>query len=176
MNDFKHNYYAGGIGTRTAYLGMLLGLAVLFGYVEAMIPIPVPVPGIKLGLANIVVAAILYIFSWKEAVFITALRVVIIGFLFGNMFSIVYGLSGALLSLLGMTLLKKTGKFGIIGVSALGGVLHNVGQVIMATIAVIGFPWRWYLPVLMLAGLAAGILIGIADGIILPRIHPAGDY
>jgi len=176
MNEFKHNYYAGGIGTKTAYLGMLLGLAVLFGYVEALIPIPVPVPGIKLGLANIVVAAILYIFSWKEAVFITALRVVIIGFLFGNMFSILYGLSGALLSLLGMSLLKRTGKFGIIGVSALGGVLHNVGQVIMAVIAVIGFPWRWYLPVLMLAGLAAGILIGIADGIILPRIHPSGDY
>lgn len=176
MNEFKHNYYAGGIGTKTAYLGMLLGLAVLFGYVEALIPIPVPVPGIKLGVANIVVAAILYIFSWKEAVFITALRVVIIGFLFGNMFSILYGLSGALLSLLGMSLLKRTGKFGIIGVSALGGVLHNVGQVIMAVIAVIGFPWRWYLPVLMLAGLAAGILIGIADGIILPRIHPSGDY
>ena len=172
MNDFKHNYYAGGVGTRTAYLGMLLGLAVLFGYVEAMIPIPVPVPGIKLGLANIVVAAILYIFSWKEAVFITALRVVIIGFLFGNMFSIAYGLPGALFSLLVMAILKRTDIFSIVGVSAAGGTVHNIAQTVVAFFIVKGFPVNWYLPFLMIAGLIAGTLIGLADALIIPRIYP----
>ena len=102
--------------------------------------------------------------------------VLIIGFLFGNMFSIVYSMSGAAASLIAMALLKRTRAFGIIGVSALGGVVHNVAQVIAAVLILEGFPWRWYLPVLMLAGLAAGILVGLADRIVLPRIYAEGDY
>ena len=166
--------YNGGVGSRTAYLGLFMALAIIFGYIESLIPVPVPVPGMKLGLTNLVIATILYLYSWREAIVISALRVVVLGFLFGNMFSIVYGLSGAVLSLIVMALLKKTGLFSVVGVSCGGGVAHNTGQVIAATFLVTGFPWRWYLPILMIAGLIAGLLIGIADAIILPRISRIG--
>ena len=162
-----------GKSVKTAYLGLLLALAVIFGYIEALIPVPVPIPGIKLGLANLVIAAVLYFYGPFEAMTVTVL---IIGFLFGNMFSIIYSMSGAAASLIAMALLKRTRAFGIIGVSALGGVVHNVAQVSAAVLILEGFPWRWYLPVLMLAGLAAGILVGLADRIVLPRIYAEGDY
>ena len=165
-----------GKSMKTAYLGLLLALAVICGYIEALIPVPVPVPGMKLGLANLVIAAVLYLYGPVEAITVSLLRVLIIGFLFGNMFSIVYGMSGAAASLISMALLKRTRAFGIIGVSALGGVVHNVAQVIAAVLILQGFPWRWYLPVLMLAGLAAGILVGLADRIVLPRIYAEGAY
>ena len=165
-----------GKSMKTAYMGLLLALAVICGYIEALIPVPVPVPGMKLGLANLVIAAVLYLYGPVEAITVSLLRVLIIGFLFGNMFSIVYGMSGAAASLISMALLKRTRAFGIIGVSALGGVVHNVAQVIAAVLILQGFPWRWYLPVLMLAGLAAGILVGLADRIVLPRIYAEGDY
>ena len=165
-----------GKSVKTAYLGLLLALAVICGYIEALIPVPVPVPGMKLGLANLVIAAVLYLYGPVEAITVSLLRVLIIGFLFGNMFSIVYSMSGAAASLISMALLKRTRAFGIIGVSALGGVVHNVAQVIAAVLILQGFPWRWYLPVLMLAGLAAGILVGLVDRIVLPRIYAEGDY
>lgn len=155
-------------------MGIFLALAVIFGYVESLIPIPIPVPGVKLGLANLVVTAMLYVYPLRAAFLITVLRVLIIGFLFGNLFSIMYGLCGAVLSLCVMALAKKTNKFRIIGVSALGGVAHNVGQCLLAYLTVRGFPVRWYLPFLMLAGLAAGILIGVADTLIIPRLHRFG--
>ena len=170
MGKNKLPAYNGGIASRTAYLGLFMALAIIFGYIESLIPAPVPVPGMKLGLTNLVVAAILYLYSWREAIVISALRVVVLGFLFGNMFSIVYGLSGAVLSLAVMAVLKATDKFSVVGVSCGGGVAHNTAQVIMATIMVTGFPWNWYLPILMIAGLIAGFLIGIADAIIIPRI------
>ena len=157
---------------RIATSGLLLALAVLFGYVEAIIPVPMPVPGMKLGLANIVIVTILYLAGWKEAIVISALRVLIIGALFGNLFSITYGLAGTALSILGMALVKRTGKFSVISVSALGGVLHNCGQILVATIVVIGFPWKWYLPVLMLAGLGAGVVTGFLNQLIIPRVRP----
>ena len=158
----------------TAYLGIFLALAVIFGYVEALIPVPVPVPGIKLGLTNLVITAILYVYGYREALVITALRVFIIGFLFGNLFSIAYGLTGAVLSLTVMALMKRTGLFGVIGVSAAGGVSHNIAQVMTAYFMVTGFPVRWYMPILMLAGVGAGILTGIADVMIIPRLHRFG--
>ena len=158
------------IARKVAVSGLLLALAVLFGYVEAIIPGPMPVPGMKLGLANIVIVTILYLAGWKEAIVISALRVLIIGFLFGNLFSISYGLAGTAFSILGMALVRKTGRFSVVSVSALGGVLHNCGQILVATLVVIGFPWKWYLPVLMLAGLGAGIVTGFLNRLIIPRV------
>ena len=158
------------IARKVAASGLLLALAVLFGYVEAVIPVPMPVPGMKLGLANIVIVTILYLAGWKEAIVISALRVLIIGFLFGNLFSISYGLAGTALSILGMALVRKTRRFSVVSVSALGGVLHNCGQILVATLVVIGFPWKWYLPVLMLAGLGAGIVTGFLNRLIVPRV------
>ena len=155
---------------KIAEFGLLLALAVLFGYVEALIPIPLPVPGMKLGLANIVIVTVLYLSGWKITIIISALRVVIVGLLFGNLFSITYGLAGTALSILGMTLLRRTKRFSVLSVSALGGVLHNCGQILIATLVVIGFPWQWYLPILMLAGLAAGTITGYLHSLLLPRV------
>jgi heptaprenyl diphosphate synthase len=164
---------------RIAYLGISVALALILSFIEARLSFFIPIYGaygIKVGLANLVIAAVLYFYGPFEAMTVTVLRVLIIGFLFGNMFSIVYSMSGAAASLIAMALLKRTRAFGIIGVSALGGVVHNVAQVIAAVLILEGFPWRWYLPVLMLAGLAAGILVGLADRIVLPRIYAEGDY
>ncbi len=155
---------------KAAYLGLFLALAILFGYVEAMLPNPMPVPGMKLGLANLVIVGILYIVGPGTALMISAARVIILGFLFGNLYSILYGLAGSCLSLLGMALLKKTGAFSVIGVSALGGTLHEIAQCLVASVMVLGFPWKWYLPILMLAGLISGTVIGIANRILLPRM------
>lgn len=174
MNRTDHNSDSPRTSLPIAYLGIFLTLAVIFGYVEALIPVPVPVPGIKLGLTNLVITAVLYVYGYRYALIISSVRVVIIGFLFGNLFSILYGLAGAVLSLTAMALLKKTGKFKVIGISALGGVMHNVGQVLMAAAVVTCFPVKWYLPILMVAGLGAGILTGFADALIIPRIHRFG--
>ena len=170
MNEIKHPPYRGGTATKTAYLGLFLALAILMGYIEAIIPVQMPLPGMKLGLPNLVIAAILYMYSWKEAIVISALRVVVIGLLFGNMFSIAYGLAGAVLSLMVMAILKRTDIFGVVGVSAAGGTAHNIAQTAVAFLIVKGFPVRMYLPLLMIAGLIAGTLIGIADALIIPRI------
>lgn len=175
MNVIKRPPYRGGTATKTAYLGLFLALAILMGYIEAIIPVQMPLPGMKLGLPNLVIAAILYIYSWKEAVIISALRVVVIGFMFGNMFSIAYGLPGAVFSLLVMAILKRTDIFSIVGVSAAGGTAHNIAQTVVAFFIVKGFPVNWYLPILMIAGLIAGTLIGFADALIIPRIYPLAN-
>lgn len=167
--------YRGGTATKTAYLGLFLALAILMGYVEAIIPIQMPMPGMKLGLPNLVIAAILYIYSWREAVIISMLRVIVIGFLFGNMFSIAYGIPGAVFSLLIMALLKRTGIFSIVGISAAGGTAHNIAQTAVAFFIVKGFPVRIYLPLLMIAGLIAGTLIGFADALLIPRVYPEAN-
>ena len=172
MNVIKQPPYRGGTATKTAYLGLFLALAILMGYIEAIIPVQMPLPGMKLGLPNLVIAAILYIYSWKEAVIISSLRVIVIGFMFGNMFSIAYGLPAALFSLLVMAILKRTDIFSIVGVSAAGGTVHNIAQTVVAFFIVKGFPVNWYLPFLMIAGLIAGTLIGLADALIVPRIYP----
>lgn len=156
---------------KTAYLGLLTALAIVLGYVESLIPLDFAVPGIKLGLCNIVVLIVLQMYDWKAAVAVSAVRVTVIGFLFGNLFSIAYGMAGTLLSILVMTLLLKSGRFSLIGVSAAGGTAHNIGQILVALVVVPSFPVFWYLPVLMLAGDVTGIVIGIIVSAVLPRIR-----
>ena len=117
---------------KTAYLGLFAAVAIIFGYVESMIPFFAGIPGIKLGLANLAVLFILETYSWKEAALVSIVRIFVIGFMFGNLFSILYSLAGALLSLTVMLLLKKTEKFQILSISAVGGVCHNIGQLFIA--------------------------------------------
>ena len=117
---------------KTAYLGVYLALALICSYVESLIPFYFGIPGVKLGLTNIVVVLMLYCVGTKEALAVSALRIVLSGFLFGNMFSILYSLAGGLLSFLVMYLLKKTKWFGVLPVSVSGGIFHNVGQLIVA--------------------------------------------
>ena len=161
---------------KAAHAAAAAALISAFTFLEHFFPVAaiIPVPGIKLGLTNLVITAILYVYGYREALVITTLRVFIIGFLFGNLFSIAYGLTGAVLSLTVMALMKRTGLFGVIGISAAGGVSHNIAQVMTAYFMVTGFPVRWYMPILMLAGVGAGILTGIADVMIIPRLHRFG--
>lgn len=160
---------------KTAFCGLTLALALIAGYVESLIPIPIPIPGIKLGIANSVVLILLYKRGVKEAFVVNVSRVVLSGFLFGNMFSILYSLSGACLSLLVMVFVKKTDCFTETGVSIAGGVMHNVGQLVVAWLVLESIAVWYYLPVLMLAGCLTGFVIGILAEEINKRIRFAKD-
>ena len=152
-------------------LALTTAVAMILSFVESQIPAFVAVPGVKMGLANIAVVFALYIMGWKEAWLISLVRVLIISILFGSAASLMYSTAGAALSLLGMGLLKRTDKFSTVAVSMCGGVLHNVGQIIMASIILETAALRYYLPVLMLSGIVAGVVIGIVSGILVNRIQ-----
>ena len=155
---------------RAAVFGVFTALALIFSYVELLIPINFGIPGAKLGLANLVIVIVLYKTDWKEALLLSVVRIILAGFLFGNLFGILYSLAGGILSLAVMTLLKKTGAFSVIGVSMAGGVSHNVGQRIIAMLVVETYAVGYYLPVLLITGLITGTLIGIAGREMLKRI------
>lgn len=156
--------------SRVAYFGVFTALALIFSYVETLIPIHFGVPGMKLGLANLIIVIALYKMRVREAFLLSVLRVLLSGFLFGNYFSIIYSLSGALLSLSAMTLLKRAGGFSVMGVSTAGGVFHNIGQLIAAMVAVETFSAAYYMPVLLVAGAVTGFLIGAAADGMLKRL------
>ena len=158
---------------RVAVFGVFTALALIFSYVELLIPINFGIPGAKLGLANLVIIIVLYKTDWKEALLLSVVRIVLAGFLFGNLFGILYSLAGGILSLAVMALLKRSGPFSIIGVSMAGGVSHNVGQLIMAMLVVETYAVGYYLPVLLIAGLITGTLIGIAGREMLKRLDLA---
>ena len=128
------------------------------------------VPGVKIGLANIAVVFALYRLGWKEAVAISLVRVVLVSMLFGSIASLFYSLAGAVLSLTGMGLLKKTGKFTEIMISVTGGILHNIGQIGMACLILETAALRYYLPFLLISGIIAGIVVGILSAVLVQRI------
>lgn len=146
---------------RAAYCAMLTALAMIFGYVEALIPFNFGIPGVKLGLANLVIVVALYMLPAHQVFFIQLARIVVVSFLFGNLSMMLYSLAGGLLSFLVMSLLKKAGGFSVIGVSIAGGVTHNIGQLIVAMLVVQNMKIAYYASVLMIAGLITGGLIGM---------------
>ena len=156
---------------RAAYFGVFTALALIFSYIETLIPIQFGVPGIKLGLANLIIVIVLYRTGWREALLLSVVRVVLAGFIFGNLFSIVYSLAGSILSLAVMALLKKTERFSVIGISIAGGVCHNIGQLIVAMVGVETYQVGYYLPVLLIAGVITGAVIGAVAGEVLKRIR-----
>lgn len=141
--------------------GILTALAAVFSYVEALIPFSFGVPGIKLGLANVVIVFALYSLGFRFALLINCLRILLVSALFANMTVALYSLAGACLSLAVMGALRRTNLFSIVGVSAAGGVFHNIGQLMIAVAVVKTVGLLGYLPVLIAAGAATGILIGI---------------
>ena len=155
---------------RAAYFGVLTALALIFSYIETLIPIQFGVPGIKLGLANLIIVIVLYKTDWREALLLSVVRIIIAGFIFGNLFSIVYSLAGGVLSLV-MALLKRKDRFSVAGISMAGGVCHNIGQLIVAMIVVETYQVGYYLPVLLIAGLITGAVIGAVAGEVLKRIR-----
>lgn len=156
---------------RAAYFGVLTALALIFSYIETLIPIQFGVPGIKLGLANLIIVIVLYKTDWREALLLSVVRIIIAGFIFGNLFSIVYSLAGGVLSLAVMALLKRKDTFSVAGISMAGGVCHNIGQLIVAMIVVETYQVGYYLPVLLIAGLITGAVIGAVAGEVLKRIR-----
>lgn len=155
---------------RVALTGLLAALALIFSYVEALVPFNAGVPGIKLGLANLVPLIILYRLDARYAFAANLIRVFLAGLLFSGMFAALYSLAGSVTSFLVMYLLKKTNLFSVIGVSTAGGVFHNIGQLCVAILAVSGPQLIHYLPVLIISGMAAGIIVGIGGTILLDRI------
>ncbi len=156
---------------RAAYFGVFTALALILSYVETLIPINFGIPGVKLGLANLIIVIVLYKTDWKEALLLSVTRTVLAGFIFGNMFSILYSLAGGILSLAVQAVLKKQGSFSVAGVSIAGGVSHNIGQLIVAMIVVETYQVGYYLPVLLISGLLTGLLIGVISGEVLKRIR-----
>ncbi|HJB81794.1 MAG TPA: Gx transporter family protein [Candidatus Mediterraneibacter intestinavium] len=157
--------------SRAAYFGVFTALALILSYVEMLIPINFGIPGAKLGLANLIIVIVLYKTDWKEALLLSVTRIVLAGFIFGNMFSILYSLAGGILSLAVQAVLKKQGSFSVAGVSIAGGVSHNIGQLIVAMIVVETYQVGYYLPVLLISGLLTGLLIGVISGEVLKRIR-----
>ena len=159
--------------TKTKHLalyGMLTALALVLGYVEAMIPALFAVPGMKLGLTNLVVLVALYRMDTKSAVCINGIRIVLTSILFGTAVSFLYSLAGGLLSGAGMIALRQTGKFQPVTVSILGGVLHNVGQILVAMVLLKTSAIAWYLLVLWISGIAAGAVVGLLGSWMLERL------
>ena len=152
--------------SKIAFLSISIALAMILAFVESRIPSPIP--GVKIGLPNIVIMFILYKFSWKEAVITNLTRVLLVSILFGNVQSMILGLSGAILSLLGMMLLKKW--FAPTTVSVVGGILHNVGQIGAACIVMQTAALVSYLPVLLVSGIIAGVLVGIVSALLLKKL------
>ena len=155
---------------KIAYLGLFSAVAIIFGYVETLIPVFAGIPGIKLGLANLAVLFILARYTWKEAALVSLIRILVIGFMFGNLFSIAYSIAGESLSLLVMTLLKRQKGFSIVGISIAGGVSHNVGQLLVAMLIVENTSLIYYTPALLVSGVITGLLIGILTSETVRRI------
>lgn len=157
-------------GARLASFGVFVALALIFSYIETLIPFQMGIPGVKLGLANIVIVIALYRMPPGEVVTLSVVRVILAGFLFGNLMSILYSLAGGLLSLAVMWGLKHVKAVSILGVSIAGGVFHNLGQLLAAAVVVETYGVFTYVPVLLVSGLITGLVIGLASSEMLSRI------
>jgi heptaprenyl diphosphate synthase len=155
---------------KVARYGLLVALALVLSYLESLVPVFVAVPGMKLGLTNLVVMMALYKMSAKDAIALNFVRIVLVSLTFGNAFSLIYSLAGGMLSCLVMILLKKSGRFGMLGVSVAGGVFHNIGQILVAMVLLETWQIASYVVVLWVSGVAAGVVIGILSGEIVRRL------
>ena len=162
--------------SNVAKYGVLIALAFIFSYVETLIPFEmIGIPGVKLGLANLVVVVALYTMRPRDAFVISLVRILLVGLTFGNPYSAVYGLCGGLLSFFVMLLLSKIKTFGTLGVSLLGGIAHNIGQMIVAMIVVENMRLAYYLPVLMISGAITGAAIGIVAEMVIVRLRKSDE-
>lgn len=147
---------------------LLLSLALLLGYIESLLPIAPTLPGVKLGLGNFVLLYAVWYLGAKQTVLLMVLKVTLCALLFSGVFGGLYGLAGGILSVLGMLLLHRFSKASVIAISAVGGVLHNVGQTLVACVLISPAAAVGYLPFLLLSGLLAGVLLGILAKVSFP--------
>ena len=157
---------------KVALYGVFASLAMVMAVIERMFPIPIPVPGIKLGLANVIVIIVLYAYSTRSAFAINMLRITIVGLLlFGNMTSFAISLAGGLLSFAAMVFAKKIKIFGLVGVSVIGGVFHNLGQIAVAAFIIQNINLiHAYTPILLVSGVITGVIIGFTAGYTLNNL------
>lgn len=153
-----------------AYMAVFLALALILSYVEALLPLPFAVPGMKLGLPNIVIVVVLYLFGPAAALCMNILRVVIVSILFTNVYSMLFSLFGAAFSFAAMLLVMKVFHGSPAVTSVFGGLFHNVGQLLAAVLFLQTIDIVYYLPALLLAGFVTGFLIGLLARLILPRL------
>ena len=153
---------------KITFISVFAAFAMVLSYVEMMLP-PIwsAVPGIKVGLPNVIIIFVLYKLSFKYAAFISLLRVFAVALLFGNVLTLSYSIAGAVISLLVMWLLKKTSLFSMVGVSIAGGVSHNLGQIIVAMIVMQTKEIGYYMTILAVSGVLAGIVIGLIGAMLL---------
>ncbi len=154
-----------------AYYGLFAALAILMGYVELLIPLPLLVPGMKLGLANVIIVIVFYFMDTRAAFFISLVRVLLSGLLFAGFAGLLYSLAGAVFSFCIMALLKRTEQFSIIGVSIAGGVFHNIGQILVAAMVVENIRMMYYVPFLLFFGVSTGAVNGIMAKISLGYLN-----
>lgn len=181
---------------RTAELGLMLALALILSYVESLIPFSFGIPGIKLGLPNLIVLLLLYdgirdyaadveqyagtragkflTKGEREALLVNGLRIVLSGFLFSSLYAILYALAGAVFSFAAMYVGRRTNRFSMVGVSVLGGVFHNIGQLLVAMAVVETFAVAYYVPFLLVAGTVTGALLGVVGRELLPYLSRMG--
>ena len=157
---------------RVAFLGVLTSVALVLSYIEAILPpIWAAVPGIKMGFPNIVIIFLLYRFGVKEAAIVSVIRLFIVALLFGNVMTLAYSFAGAALSLMLMALCKKINKISVIGTSIVGGVSHNLGQILVAIVLFDTVQIGYYMAVLAVTGTIAGVFIGLAGALLLRRLE-----
>lgn len=156
---------------RITTLGFLLAVSILLGYVEHLIPFFFGVPGAKLGLANLIVVLLLFRkqFKIRELVLFSFMRILLSSLLFANMFSFLYSLTGAAFSLTAMILVRRCFEFDAVLTSMIGGVFHNVGQIIVATLLISKYSVLYYLPMLLVFGLLAGFAMGVLSNLLIKR-------
>lgn len=152
---------------------LLVALAMIFSYIEVLIPFNFGIPGIKLGLANLVVVVALYTLGTKQAFMISMVRIILVAFTFGSLAALLYSIAGGILSFAVMALCRRIKGLSVMGVSVAGGVSHNIGQIIVAVCVVENMNLLFYVPVLMIAGIVTGLLIGLVAGLILPALKKA---
>ncbi len=158
---------------KVAFVGLAVSLSLLLSYVELLLPpIFVAIPGIKVGLPNVVILYMLYCMGMKYAALVSFVRIALSSMLFGNTMTLAYSIAGALLSLLIMGLLKKTNRLSAVGVSVAGGVAHNLGQILVAMVLLDTPQIAFYMVVLAFTGTLSGILIGLCGALLVKRIPP----
>ena len=151
-------------------LAVTVSVAMILSFVESRIPAFVAIPGVKVGLANIAVIFALYKMGWREAIAVSVIRVLLVALLFGSVVSLAYSIAGAAISLSLMILLRKIGIFTEVAVSVVGGITHNIGQILIAFLLLETKVVFYYLPFLMVSGVIAGIAVGVAAALLIKRI------
>lgn len=156
---------------KLTFTGAAVAAALIISYLESLLPLFVSVPGVRLGLANIVTLFVLYKLDWRYAALVSFLRVGLAALLFGSVLTLAYSAAGALVSLIVMVLLKKTAGFSAVGVSCAGAVAHNFGQIGMAILLTDTVEIAYYLPVLIVSGVVTGLAVGALGALLVKRLN-----